>query len=259
MTPKPCFRYIEEYLSARLDCDLSQIQPGQTHIVETPRRLKCEPNYDDIRVFWWLKTMDGRSAISLPPCAADKVRQIINEMPSSDQFGSPTAKQQLQDTINNMLAQHEIEAVSRMFTTLVFACNADQLQKHTNGECRRLTDTSLPTAEGFKWPPYTFIEGILYGVVVDGQVVSTASSRPIGILEDRVVDVSIMTAPAYKRMGYAKTAVSALVEHVTKDGGEAVYIVRPENQASVATARSVGFADYGTSLTMRAPTSTSKR
>ena len=249
---EPCFHNIEQYLSARLDCDLTQVKPGQPCVVETPRRLQCEPSYDDIRALWWLELSDGRSVISVPPGAGDEVRHIIGEMPSSEPFGGQAVLKHLQDAINRVLAQQDIKAVQRVFSTTVLACNATLLRRHEHGECRRLFDASLPTADGFNWPPYTFLEGILYGVIVDGKVVAVATARPTGVLEDRVVDIGIVTASAYQRKGYAKTAVSAITEHIIQAGGEAVYFVRPENQASVATARSVGFVEYGASLTMRA-------
>lgn len=250
----PRFHDIERYLSIRLDCDLAQVKRGQPCVVETPRRLQCEPSYDDIRVLWWLQLKDGRSVISVPPGAGDEIRRIINDMPSSEPFQNQIALHRLQDVINRVLAQQGMNAIHRVFSTLVFACNAELFRKHAHGECRRLLDASLPVADGFAWPPYTFLEHILYGVIVDGQVVSVAAARPTGVLENRVVDVGIATALAYQHRGYAKTAVSAITEHIAQLGGEAVYFVRPENQASVATARSVGFVEYAVSLTMRAPT-----
>ena len=72
-------------------------------------------------------------------------------------------------------------------------------------------------------------------------------------MEDRIVDLGVETAPAHRRRGYAKTAVSAVVEHVTDRGGEGRYGCRPDNHASIATARSAGFVPYGASLILSAP------
>jgi len=72
-------------------------------------------------------------------------------------------------------------------------------------------------------------------------------------MEDQVADIGVETAPVYRRRGYAKTAVSAVVEHIARTGGEARYGCRPDNLASIATARSVGFVPYGTSLVLAAP------
>ena len=57
----------------------------------------------------------------------------------------------------------------------------------------------------------------------------------------------------YRRKGYAKTVVSAVVEEFTRRGGEAIYSCSPENLHSIATARSVGFAPLGRSLILSAP------
>jgi RimJ/RimL family protein N-acetyltransferase len=72
-------------------------------------------------------------------------------------------------------------------------------------------------------------------------------------MENQVVDVGIETAPAYRRKGYAQTALSSLVDHITNAGGEAIYICFSDNAASIATAKSVGFVPYGSSLIFAAP------
>lgn len=69
-------------------------------------------------------------------------------------------------------------------------------------------------------------------------------------MEETVADMGVATAPAYRRRGYAKTAVSAVVEHITHNGGEARYSCRPKNSASIATALSVGFDPFGRSLVL---------
>ena len=90
-------------------------------------------------------------------------------------------------------------------------------------------------------------------MVRDAQVVSVAFAHRAGILEDRVADVGVETALAYRRQGGAQAAVSALVAHFTAHGGEARYGCSPSNEASVGTARSVGFIPYGKSLILSAP------
>ena len=72
-------------------------------------------------------------------------------------------------------------------------------------------------------------------------------------MEDAVADMGVTTASAYRRRGYAKTTVSAVVEHITHNGGEARYGCRPNNAASIATALSVGFVPFGQSLVLSAP------
>ena len=71
-------------------------------------------------------------------------------------------------------------------------------------------------------------------------------------MEDRIADLGVGTAPGYRRRGYAKTAVAAVVDHITRAGGEALYKCAPANLASAATARSVGFLPYGRGLVLSA-------
>jgi predicted GNAT family acetyltransferase len=102
-------------------------------------------------------------------------------------------------------------------------------------------------------PAHCFPDGIVYGVIADGRVASVAYAHRTGVLEGLVADLGVVTAPAYRQRGYAKTAVAAVVAHVAAAGGEAVYACRPDNAASVATARSVGFVPLGASLVLGAP------
>ena len=46
---------------------------------------------------------------------------------------------------------------------------------------------------------------------------------------------------------------TAVVAHLADRGGEARYGCRPDNLASIATARSVGFVPYSTSLVLSVP------
>ena len=102
-------------------------------------------------------------------------------------------------------------------------------------------------------PAQCFPDGVCYGILDGGRIVTKAFAHRTGVMEDKVCDVGIETAAAYRRRGYAKTALSALVAHFASCGGEAWYVCRPDNGSSRATARSVGFVPYGRSLVLAAP------
>ena len=72
-------------------------------------------------------------------------------------------------------------------------------------------------------------------------------------MEDRVADIGVETAEGHRCRGYAKTVVSAVAGHIIDAGGETRYACRPDNVASIATARSCGFVDYARSLILSAP------
>lgn len=247
------FHYIERQLSLRLDCDLAAVNPGALTVIETPRRLQREASYGYVRAGWWLRLEDGRSVFSLPPGAGDAVRLPAGLLGNPLRLSEPAALAYFSAPLNETLAHAGRPSLDRAFTSLMLACDASRLRERAHGDCRRLTDSSILPADGLRLPEHCFPDGIVYGIVADDRVVSVAFAHRTGILEDRVADLGVETAPAYRRRGCARTAVAAVVRHITVAGGEACYYCRPDNAASIATARSVGFIPFGATLILAAP------
>jgi GNAT superfamily N-acetyltransferase len=151
------------------------------------------------------------------------------------------------------LVRAGLPATDRVIRDFVFACGGELVRQHPLRSCRRLVDASVPAADGLCLPSHCFPDGVVYGVVCEGRVVSVAFAHRAGVLEDVVADVGVETAPRYRRRGFAQAAVSALAAHFTERGGESRYSCNPDNVASIATARSVGFVRYGKSLILSSP------
>ena len=247
------FPLVDQYMAIRMDLDFAALKPGCVTVVESPRRLRREQSYGFVHALWWVWLEDGRSAVSVPPGAGKAVGKISEDIREGERLFDPDIAEQLKSPVNDALRKADLKETDRMLRSLSFACNASLLRRHHHGDCRRLVDESVPPAEGLRLPTYCFPDGIVYGVVADGMVVSVAFAHRSGVMEDRIADPGVDTASAYRRRGYAKTVVSAVVEHITRAGGEARYGCSPENYASRATARSVGFVPYGTSLVLSAP------
>lgn len=251
------FPLVDAYAAIRLEIDAALLTPGRTIVIESPRRLRREQRYGNIGALWWVWLPDGRSAVGVPPGTREAVVAIVADVRSGDQIVNPRVAEKLREPVNAALREAGLQATDRVFSDVRFACNASLLRRHSCGGCRRLVDDSVPPAEGLGLPSHCFPDGIVYGVVVDGVVASVAFAHRTGVMEDRVADLGVVTAPAYRGRGYAKTVVSAVVEHITRAGGEALYVCRPDNYPSRAVARSVGFVPYGTSLVLAAPCRTS--
>jgi len=247
------FALVEQYHGLRLGADLRAVKPGEVVVVETPRRLSREPSYGYVRAFWWLWLEDGRSVASVPPGTGDRASDILAAVCSADAVLDPDRAARLRELVDQALLRAGMAATARVHADVCFACNAALFRRHSCGTCRRLTDESLAPAEGLRLPTHCFPGGIVYGVVADGRVVSVACAHRTRVMEDLVADIGVETAPAYRRRGFAKTVVSAVVGQVAHQGGEAYYGCRPDNLGSIATARSVGFVPYGRSLVFSAP------
>lgn len=247
------FRLVDRYLGLRMGLDLTTARPGEPKIVDTPLRLAREEGYGYIRAAWWLWLEDGRSAISVPPGTAEHVGGIARGGRRPEELFDPAFAEGLKAPINVALQAAGLREVDRRIVDVNFACDAEHVRRHANGDCRRLTDESIPPAGDMRLPAHCFPDGVVFGVVDDGHVVSMAYAHRTGTMEDQVADLAIGTVAEYRRKGYAKTVVSAVVEHFTDRDGQAIYNCMPENHASIATAQSVGFVPFGRSLILSAP------
>jgi hypothetical protein len=250
------FPLVDTYMGLLLGTDLSRLVPGRTTVVESDRRLRGQLSWGFIHALWWLWLEDGRSVVSIPPGAHSAVAEVAANVRSREELFRPGLAEELEVPVNAVLTAAGLSAVDRVLHDLAFACGRGLLRRHKHGDCRRLTDNSVPPAPGLSLPEQCFPDGIVYGVLVEGLVASLAHAHRTGIMEDQVADLGVETAVGYRRRGYAKTVVSAVVGHLTGCGGEAIYKCSPDNQASAATARSVGFVPYGRSLVLATPRAT---
>ena len=244
------FPLSDRQLSLRFDCDFSAIPPGQTAVVETPLRLVAEEHFSYVRALWWVWLADGRSVVSVPPGAGREVAALVTGITDPCLVYDPALAAALRRVIDRVLREAGLPGTHGVFADRCFAGNADLLRRAAAGDCRRLTEVTLPHAEGLWWPPQCIEEGVAYGVMADEMVVAIAYAHRTATMPDRVADIAVCTAEPYRRRGYARTAVTALVAHCTRTGGEVRYTCDIDNSASIATARSVGFVAYGASLLM---------
>ena len=246
------FVLVDEYVGTQLGVSASEAPVGETVVVESPMRLRPLPSYGFVHALWWYWLENGRSLVSVPPGAGEAVARQVCGLSSSEELADPELVQRLRAPLDEALRAHGLPPTDRFIRALVFACDASLLRRHHHGDCRRLSDESIPAAEGLSLPQHCFPDGVVYGVVQDARVVSVAYAHRIGPLEARLADPAIETAPAYRRRGYAQTALSAVVHDYVRRGGEAKYDCSPDNLASAATARSVGFVPYGRTLVLAA-------
>jgi len=247
------FSLVGRYVGARLDVDLSTCGVGDVAIVESPRRLRREQSYSFIHALWWFWLADGRSVASVPPSVGEAIGEVLRGACSAEQLADTTLVTRLRSPVDVALLAAGLPATDRAQRALWFACDAVHLRQHPCESCRRITDESMLPAEGLRLPGHCFPDGLVYGVAANGRVASVAYAHRSGLMEDQVADLGVETAPEYRRRGYARAAVAAVVEHITRTGGEAVYHCAPDNLPSIATAHSVGFVPYGSSLALHAP------
>ncbi len=116
-------------------------------------------------------------------------------------------------------------------------CEPERFVDQGSGIVRDVTEEDAHAGElRSKWG------GRVFGRVVDKMVVSWAAIKP---LSDIVWDLSVETLAEHRGRGYARSVVTEAVRFIFSNGRLAAWGADRMNVASLATARSVGFVDYG--------------
>jgi len=246
------FELVDKFVGLRLGINLNDTHPGSVTVVETTKRLEPEKSYGYIRVFWLMKLADRQCIASVPPGTGPAIESILCDAGLDKGRCDSTMVECVRHYLNQNLDDIGSSNIDRVMSERAFACSSDTLIIHKNGDCRQLIDSSIPPAEGIYLPEHCFTDGIAYGVVEDNHVVSVAYAHRTGLMEDCIADIGVETAMPYRGRGYAKTAVSAVYNHITQSGGEGWYHCPPKNVASMATALSVGCLPYSSSLILTA-------
>ena len=241
------FPLVERQLAVRMGAEVEGVTPGETRVVESERRRRGETVYPYATVLWWAWLEDGRSVLSVPPGAKEAATAVARRVRNRDELWNSEVPAELQSAMAPFSEGSDLKCRG---ARLVFASNGARLQPHPHGQCRRLESPDLPVADEFRLPRGCFPGGTVFGAFDGDRVVSLALAHPVGVMEEQVADVGVVTAPAYRGRGLAKAVVSALAEHTTARGGELRYVCRRDNAASIAVARALGFAPFAVDLSI---------
>jgi hypothetical protein len=194
------FLLVDEYLGLRLGAEIGRLEPGHPLVVESTRRLRCEPSYGFVHALWAVAFGDGRCIVSVPPGAGAEVQELWAGATALEPMDDQRLAGHIRRAVNQSLMTNGLDSQDgEAQTSLLFACNAALLQRHALASCCRLTGDSISAAEGVWLPDYCFPGGIVYGVIEDVSVVSIAYAHRTELMKDRVADIGVETAPAYRR------------------------------------------------------------
>jgi ribosomal protein S18 acetylase RimI-like enzyme len=167
------------------------------------------------------------AVVSVHPRLIDIVDKVLDGRSKLDDEACDALESALNPLIN----------VNFWFRGCRLFCSPETFSDQTFGDVRDVTGLDdISAALHAKWG------GRVFGQIVDGRVVSWAAVKP---LSDIGWDLSIQTSPEYRGRGYAKSVVSAAVKHVFENGRLATWGTDTTNTASLRTAHSLGFQDYG--------------
>ena len=93
-------------------------------------------------------------------------------------------------------------------------------------------------------------EELCFGMMIDGELVSVTDSPTIPFLSDKLAMIGINTLPEYRKRGYAKIAVSAMIDSILSQNKLPLWSCSHDNISSLKTALSVGFEKFGDSISI---------
>ncbi len=97
-------------------------------------------------------------------------------------------------------------------------------------------------------------EGTCFAAYDGDRPVALCGVMPVPHMADRVADIALNgTLEPFRRRGFGRTVLSAVTETVQAQGRIPVYITSSHNTASIKTAGSVGFLEYGWQFRVKAP------
>ena len=131
---------------------------------------------------------------------------------------------------------------------------ARQLTRDDYADFLTFHTAQYPDAHQASWLQAYFNEiadnGYIYGLYVDGRLVSATDAPDLPYMDDVVVEPGINTLPSYRRRGYARTVVGALLKQWLKEGKVPLWSCSFANTGSQRLAESLGYAKLADVITI---------
>jgi hypothetical protein len=237
---------LDAFYSKYLGCDIAAIAPGETKAIASKRRYHPEMGYGSIFVVWLLITK-RRCVISTQDRLIRAVEQTIGKGPICDDYRDPQWQHSLLDSISRNLDPDLNMGSSSgpiLYTT------PELFRPQRLHPCRRVEEQDIPALQKSGlcdfFPEQSRAEGTAFVAYDMGQPVALAGTHEVPHMANEVADINVPgTLEPYRKQGFGKTVVSCTTEAVLAQGKLPVYSTSDSNTASIRTAQSVGYVEYG--------------
>ncbi len=234
-----------DFFSAYLECDLAGVAPRELRVAASDRRERPEPNYADVFALW-LIVFENRAALSVQAQLYKPVRRIL------DRYGFARIREPrcLDELARLVDARRSLLGELSTASGPIHCCAAETFRPRVTRPCRAVTWADLPALR----------ESGLYEDWLEPSVragtcqVAFDSSRPVALcgtyevphLGDRVADIGLAgTVDSHRRLGYGSSVLSATTAAILAAGKTPIHQTSDRNLASIATARAIGYREFG--------------
>jgi len=224
--PEAALAALDRHYAAEMGCRPEDLRSGKTLVLASEHRELRFAKGFPLPVFG-MDTGEGR-VISVAPHLAEHARRVLLRAPSC------SLSDEVCEVLENALAPFTAE--TEWFRGERLYLIPKMFRDREQGEVREASALDDKAAARRRlWG------GPVFAQFVDGRAVSRATVKP---LSDVVWDLSIETEPEYRGRGYALSAASAAVKEIFRAGKIAMWGTDRTNEASLRTARALGFQHY---------------
>jgi len=242
----PQIAVLDRFYSAYLDCDISRVTPGGVWVVPSDRRDRAELHYENVFALWLLAS-GNRCVVSVQRPLEAAVKRAVSRLDLAG-FRAEPGQKLLRDAVASGLRRD-----ARIVSGPVLNCTVRTFRPEIEHRCRRVTSSDLAALRRVGlyggWLARSVEEGTCHAAYVDGEPVALAGTYEVPHMANEVCDLCVPgTVPEHRREGYGRAVVACTTRAVLESGRVPVYVTSDQNMASINTARSVGYTQYGWSL-----------
>jgi GNAT superfamily N-acetyltransferase len=244
---------LDRFFSGYAGCDIEKVKPGEKKVCASSRRERPELHYGDAFPVWAFLTR-GRCVVSVHPALLEPVTRLVSELDPA-RFRDPQTVARFAAVAADVLG---FDRDAGTAFGPVFVCTPEAYCGEVLHECRAVTEADRAALESARLLDssleMSIRDGTCFAAFEQGIPVALCGVCPVPHMGDLVADISLNgTLEQYRRRGFGRTVLSAVTRTVLDRRITPFYITSASNTASIRTAASVGYAEYGWQFRVKAP------
>lgn len=244
---------LDRFFSGYVGCDIEKVKPGEKKVCASSRREERELHYADAFPVWAFLTRD-RCVVSVHPALLEPMTRLVSGLDPA-RFRDPQTVERFAAVAADVLGFARDAGTA---SGPVFVCPPEAYCGEVLRECRAVTEADRSALESARLLDssldMSIRDGTCFAAFEQGMLVALCGVCPVPHMGDLVADISLNgTLDQYRRRGLGKTVLSAVTRTVLDRRITPFYITSAHNVASIKTAASVGYVEYGWQFRVKAP------
>jgi GNAT superfamily N-acetyltransferase len=235
---------IESYWASYLGCNISDLQGSQTVVI----KHTSLSNYPGLM---FLRTADA-CIISVPPNLFVPIKSLTHNVSPAEVYNPDFLKRHLEKYIEQITGPSWIGYLDESNfksaatgTTRLLGQNGNFSANY--GELLNDFAKSLPSAD-WEHSGISLQDAAIFGYIWQGRLVAVGSLKR---LNSHILNAGVVTHPDARGNSYGRAVVSAMSLYGLDNGALIQYRSLQLNRSAISLARSLGYIQYASTMTLR--------